>query len=294
MNKRFTVVALGEVLWDVFPDGPRFGGAPANLACHAAAMGADVFMVSQVGDDELGEKAIESLRTHGVNTDHVGRSTDDPTGTVQVELDRSGKPRFTINENVAWDCIAWSDSLLELAVKADAVCFGTLGQRSEISRRTIQQFVAAVSRPALRMLDVNLRAPFYDREVIGQSLEMANVFKLSDDELPIVASMVGIDGAENEILAELARRYQLGWVALTRGQQGALLTDGTSTSRAEGRRVAVKDTVGAGDAFTAVLTLGILKGSSPDRINQRACQVAAYVCSQAGATPTLPEPYRDL
>lgn len=293
MSKRFTVVAVGEALWDVFSDGPRFGGAPANLACHAAAMGAEVFMVSQVGDDELGDQAMTALREYGVNTDNIGRSAVYPTGTVEVKLDTAGKPQFTISENVAWDRIPWSEQLIELASKADAVCFGTLGQRHEVSRRTIQQFVAAANPSALRILDVNLRAPFYDRSVIDQSLDLANVFKLSDDELPIIAPMLGIDASESETLSQLAQRYHLRLVALTRGEHGAMLLDGKHASHAEGRRVAVQDTVGAGDSFTAVLTLGILEGSPLDVINQRACQVAAYVCSQAGATPSLPKQYRD-
>jgi fructokinase len=294
MSKRFTIVALGEVLWDVFPDGPRFGGAPANLACHAAAMGAEVFMVSQVGNDQLGEKAIEALREHGVNTDHIGRSDDHPTGTVKVELDAAGKPLFTITANVAWDRIPWSDQLLDLATRTDAVCFGTLAQRHDISRRTIQEFLAAVPPAALRVLDVNLRAPFFDHAVIERSLELANVFKLSDDELPVIAPMLGIDATESSTLAQLMQHYKLRLVALTRGKDGALLFDGKHSSQAQGQPVAVKDTVGAGDSFTAVLTLGILKGMSLDTINQRACEVAAYVCSQAGATPSLPEQYGDL
>jgi fructokinase len=184
--------------------------------------------------------------------------------------------------------------LLGLAAKADAVCFGTLGQRHDLSRRTIQQFVAAVPPAALRVLDVNLRAPFFDHKVIARSLELANVFKLSDDELPTIAPMLGIAGSESSTLAQLMQHYHLRLVALTRGKDGALLFDGKHSSQTRGPSVTVKDTVGAGDSFTAVLTLGILKGSTLDTINEHACQVAAFVCSQAGATPTLPEQYRDL
>jgi fructokinase len=293
MNQQHTIVALGEMLWDVFPDGPRFGGAPANVACHAAALGADVWMVSQVGDDQLGQQAVAALRQHGVHTDPVGRSSQYPTGTVEVALDRAGKPNFTIREDVAWDHIPWSESLRDLASRADAVCFGTLAQRGDQSRQTIHRFISAVAPATLRILDVNLRPPFYDRTVIEQSLELANVLKLSDDELPVVASMLGIDAPESETLAQLAQRYQLRLIALSRGAQGALLFDGKHFSHAQGQPVEVKDTVGAGDSFTAVLTLGILKGRPLDTINQRACQVAAYVCSQAGATPPLPQQYRD-
>jgi fructokinase len=294
MSQRFTIAALGEVLWDVFPDGPRFGGAPANLACHAAALGADVFMVSQVGDDPLGRQAVEELRQHGVHTDHVARSPNRPTGTVQVDLDSSGKPAFTIRQNVAWDQLAWSDELNHLAARADAVCFGTLGQRNERSRDTIQRFVAATPPATYRILDVNLRPPFYDQPVIEQSLAAANVVKLSDDELPILASMLGIDPDEGPGLAELRDRYHLRLAALTRGDRGARLVDPDRTSDVQGVPTDVKDTVGAGDAYSAVLTLGLLNKEPLEEINRRACQLAAFVCSQAGATPQLPDSWRNV
>src|SRR4051812_12872542 len=143
MGERFTVVGLGEVLWDVFLEGSKFGGAPANFACHAAMLGADAFMVSRVGRDELGDQAIAALRGHGVNADRVGTDPDHPTGYVKVELDAAGKPRFEITEGVAWDHIAWSDELEPLAAHADAICFGTLCQRRETSRHTIRRFLTA-------------------------------------------------------------------------------------------------------------------------------------------------------
>lgn len=292
MHGQPVIVAVGEVLWDVFPDGPRFGGAPANLACHAAALGVDSHMVSQVGDDELGKQAMAALREHGVNTDCVGINAEFPTGTVRVELDASGKPRFTIGENVAWDHLQWSDAADELAARATAVCFGTLGQRGEDSRQVIQRFVAATPSTALRILDVNLRAPFYDEAVIRESLQVANVLKLSDDELDLVASACGISGSEAEKLAGLNRRYNLRLVALTRGEHGATLVRENERSDADGISVEVRDTVGAGDAFTAAMTMGLLNNDPLDTINQHACRVAAFVCSQSGATPPLPEELR--
>jgi fructokinase len=292
MDGKRVIVAVGEVLWDVFPDGPRFGGAPANLACHAAALAADAHMVSRVGDDELGKQALAALREHGVNTECVGVAAEYPTGTVQVELDASGKPRFTIGENVAWDHLQWSEEMDDLAARADAVCFGTLGQRSADSRDVIRRFVAATPPTALRILDVNLRSPFYDEAVIRQSLEAANVLKLSDDELDLVAAAGDVSGSEAETLAGLSRRYELRLVALTRGEHGATLVRGTERSDGEGIRVDVEDTVGAGDAFTAAMTLGLLSNDSLDAINRHACRVAAYVCSQSGATPPLPDELR--
>ena len=184
------------------------------------ALGTDVFMVSRVGDDELGRQAIQALNQHGVNTEFVSHSRTAPTGTVQVELDARGKPRFTIRQNVAWDELAWSDDLGQLAARAHAVCFGSLGQRSTESRQVIQRFVAGTSRLALRVLDVNLRPPFVDPVVMRQSLELANVLKLSDDELPTISSICGAAGSGWEPLVQLRDRYRLRLVAMTRGERG--------------------------------------------------------------------------
>ena len=286
MAKRFTIVGLGEALWDEFPDGPRFGGAPANFACHAAMLGADASLVSRVGDDDLGARAVAALRACGVDASHVGTGPF-PTGTVRVELDPAGKPTFTIREGVAWDRLAWSDDLEALAARADAVCFGTLGQRSTESRETIRRFLTATGPNGVRLFDVNLRPPFYDRQVVLDSLNLANALKLNDDELPIVASMLGLSGTEAGLMAELARRYRLPLVALTRGARGAMLLARGTFYECAALPVKVVDTVGAGDAFTAALTLGWLRGDDLGDVGRRACRVAEFVCSQAGATPTL-------
>ena len=222
MNQPFAVVSLGEVLWDVFPDGPRFGGAPANVACHAAALGARAAMVSRVGDDDLGRKACQELAARNVDTQCVGTSDDLPTGTVQVALDASGKPTFTIAEDTAWDHLVWSDQVDELSMKTDAVCFGSLGQRSEASRHVIGRFVSSIPPKALRVLDINLRPPFHDESVIQHSLGLANVLKLSDEELESVAEACDVAGTEAEVLAQLVQYYDLQVIALTRGKNGAM------------------------------------------------------------------------
>jgi fructokinase len=292
MRKRFTVVGLGEVLWDVFPDGPRFGGAPANFACHAAMLGADAFMVSQVGTDELGDRAIVELSEHGVHTDAMGRTADSPTGTVQVALDAAGKPTFTIADNVAWDAIPWSFALASLAGRADAVCFGTLAQRHEASRQTIRQFLNGTGPECLRIFDVNLRPPFFDAEIVRVSLPLANVLKLNDEELPIIAAMLNVTGNEIELLTEIRSRYLLRLVALTKGARGAMLLSDAGTWEGAAPPVQVRDTVGAGDAFTAAMTMGLLRGDDLETIGRHACEVAAFVCTQAGAVPQLPDSLR--
>jgi fructokinase len=287
MKNEFTIVGLGELLWDLFPDGPRFGGAPVNFACHAAALGANVHVVTSVGNDELGREALDALHSHGVYADAIAICSDAPTGTVQVDVDAAGKATFAFAPDVAWDHLQWSEGLARLAAACDAVCFGTLAQRSAESRRTIQRFVGATRAQAWRVFDINLRPPFYTEEAIRESLALANVLKLNDDELPILAAKCGAAGTDTEVLAQLAGRFDLKLVALTRGPKGAVLMRGGEITEAPGLPVTVKDTVGAGDAFTAALVLGLVRNDPLDQINRRACAIAAYVCSQAGATPAL-------
>jgi fructokinase len=296
MKKDPNIVGAGELLWDLFPDGPRFGGAPVNFACHAAALGADVHVMTSVGNDALGRQALAALQSHGVKTDGVAICNTAPTGTVQVSVDGDAKATFAFAPDVAWDRLQWSQPLERLAAECDAVCFGTLAQRSAQSRQTIQRFVAATRSGALRVFDINLRPPFYSEKVIRDSLQLANVLKLNDDELPILAAMCGATGDDIDVLVQLAICFDLQSVALTRGPKGAILMHVGEIRKTTGLPVTVKDTVGAGDAFTAALVLGLLRHDPLDLINRRACAVAAYVCTQAGATPQLPdeltEPFR--
>ncbi len=288
------IVSIGETLWDVFPDGPRLGGAPLNFSCCLAELapaGTQVHMVSAVGDDELGQKAIEAVARHGVHTAQM-RTNVRPTGQVLVELDPAGVASYRFAENSAWDHLSWNALLQQLAANCDTVCFGTLGQRSDLSRDTIQRFVAETSSETLRILDVNLRAPFFDDELIRESLDLANVLKLNDDELPVLAKLSGVQGSDIDVMQQLADRYQLACVALTRGADGAILVSGDDVSDLPGLTVEVVDTVGAGDAFTAAMVLGLLSGRKIDDVNTAAIKTASYVCSQPGATMSFPEHLR--
>ncbi len=284
------VVGLGETLWDVFPDGPRLGGAPLNFSCSTAELAqanAQVFIGSAVGSDDLGRRALDSLVEHGVNTTCV-QTNDRQTGQVLVELDSAGVASYRFADNAAWDHLSWSGALQQLASDCDAVCFGTLGQRSAFSRTTIQKFVAETCDETLRILDVNLRAPFFNDEVIRESLVLANVLKLNDEELPVLASLCGASGSDVQIMRQLADRFQLRNVALTRGAAGAILVCGDQVSDLPGINVEVVDTVGAGDAFTAAMTLGLLAGRNIDDVNHAAIATASYVCSRPGATMSFP------
>ena len=287
------ITAIGEVLWDVFPTGPRFGGAPANFACSCAGLVGDravVSMVSAVGIDELGERAITTLRDKNVRTDAIDRLSN-PTGQVLVALDDTGTASYRFAADTAWDYLAWNDGLEKLAAETDVVCFGTLGQRSDVSYATIQRFVRSTKPNCLRVFDVNIRSPFYSESLIRQSLEIADVLKLNDEELPLLTKIYNLTGSgksDAELLAELAAACDLQVVALTRGADGALILRDGAVSDCLATPVDVVDTVGAGDAYTASMILGLLDGKTTDEINRRACEVAAFVCSQAGATPNMP------
>ena len=289
MVDEFHITGIGEILWDMFPDGAQFGGAPANFVCHSQALGARSHMVSCVGNDELGRRALGFLKEHGVDISAVTQSEERGTGTVEIELDAEGVAQFEFASDVAWDALTWSEALTHVAVTADVVCYGTLGQRSEISKNTIQRFLKGTTDECLCVFDVNLRQQFYTEGLIRDSLEFANILKLNDEELPVLSSSCGLSGSATSVMERLRERYNLSLVALTRGAKGAILLTENSLSVCDGFAVEVRDTVGAGDAFTAAMTLGLLLGNELDRINEHACRVAAFVCSQDGAAPKLPD-----
>lgn len=286
-----TILALGEVLWDVFPDGPRFGGAPANFACACAELGGGsvrAVLGSAVGRDQLGNEARRRLGEHGVDTALVTTVAAE-TGQVLVSLDAAGKASYRFIDDPAWDHLTATPELLNTAGQADVICFGTLGQRAPESRDTIRAAVNATRPDALRILDINLRAPHWTADVLLDSLPLANVVKLNDEELPLVAGVLGIQGDETALLDQLRTRFNLKLVALTRGANGSLLlaADGTRSDLA-GVPVAVVDTVGAGDAFTAALALGLAFGHPFAVTHRWAADTAAFVCTQPGGTPAFP------
>lgn len=290
MNNMSTIVGLGEVLWDVLPDGPRLGGAPVNFARSVASLGknrVNACVVSSIGQDDLGRQAMEILNQSGINTSCV-LEQENLTGQVFVKLDAEGCASYEFASNTAWDNLVWSDELEQLANRTDAVCFGTLGQRSEPSCKVIQQFISKTPQSSLRICDINLRAPFYNDSIIQESIELANVLKLNDEELPIVAKVCGFSGTTLQLLEQLTQRYSLRMVAFTCGAEGAVLFCDNNIYEEPSVKTNIADTVGAGDAFTATLALGMLENQPPKTIIQNACQVAGFVCSQSGAAPEIP------
>jgi fructokinase len=288
----FRIVGIGEVLWDLLETGPQLGGAPANFAYHAHALGGEAHVITRIGSDQLGDEILVRFRDMGLHHGAVQVDDQAATGTASVALSRDGIAHFEVQENVAWDHIAASSAARACVSEADAVCFGSLAQRSEVSRNTIQQLVSSSPAHALRVFDVNLRRPFFTREIVEQSLRLANILKLNDDELPTLAEMFDLSGATKDRLQQLAGRFNLNSIALTRGSAGALLYQKLDGNPRWSDRVTspvqIADTVGAGDSFTAAMVLGLLSKMDLDEINSIANEVARYVCSQSGATPVLP------
>jgi fructokinase len=286
------VIGVGEVLWDLLVTGPQLGGAPANFSYHAHALGAQTQVITRVGKDDYGREIIRRFHEMGLPETTVQIDDTVPTGTAIVALSGDGLAHFTIQDNVAWDHIAVTPEALVAASEAHAICFGSLAQRSQPSRNTIQQLVAETSADALRVFDINLRQQFYSRGLIEESLQLANVLKLNDDELPTLAEMFGLTDLPKHQIEWLAHTFSLRLVALTRGANGSLLYQKDNNevrwSDCPSRPVKVVDTVGAGDSFTAAMVLGLLRKKDLDEINTIANEVARYVCSQPGATPALP------
>lgn len=288
MGANFRCVGLGEVLWDILPNGRLLGGAPANFAYHTAALGADAHVVSRVGHDDAGRELLASLRRLGLGTEAIEIDPSAPTGTVTVGFGADGHPVYTIHETVAWDYLAGAAAGRSVAANADAICFGTLAQRNPAARAAIRRLLGFTRPESLRILDVNLRQHYYSADLIAESLQLANILKVNETELPKLREMFALPGDERAQIGELARRFRLRAVAYTRGGRGSLLHADGAWAEAPARPVKVADTVGAGDSFTAAFALGLLAGWPLPLILKRATGVATYVCSQPGATPVLP------
>jgi fructokinase len=287
------ILGIGEVLWDLLPSGAQLGGAPANFAYHASALGAEACIVSRVGTDARGDEILRRLHEMGLNTACLQFDAVRPTGTVTVAVDALGQPCFDIHADVAWDALEADVGAYGAAASADAVCFGTLAQRSAQSRTAIRDLVAATPSEALRILDVNLRQQYYTRAIIEESLALATVLKVNDTELPRLATMLSLTGDIHAQIDQLLERWQLRAVAYTRGEFGSLLRTTQGWSDHPGIPTRVVDTVGAGDSFTAAMALGLLKGWALDDVNTHANRLASFVASHAGGTPVLPAAMRE-
>lgn len=283
MKKR--IVGLGEVLWDLLPGRACLGGAPANFAYITTLLGDQGIVASRVGEDSRGVEALQRLKELGLEFDHVQADRDHPTGTVKVDVDDKGQAKFEIAHPVAWDFLQWTPDWQHLAETADAVCFGSLAQRSPESRATIHRFLNE-SKQAVKIFDVNLRQSYYSREILIDSMQLADIVKLNDEELPKAMALLYLPNENQRAAAQqLISTYDLKVVCLTRGANGSLLVRASDASKHAGFRVKVADTVGSGDAFTAALVHEYLHGSSLETMNEVANRVGAWVASEVGAMP---------
>lgn len=283
------IVGMGEVLWDMLPEGKKIGGAPANFAYHVSQYGFDGYVVSAVGDDKLGNEILESFNNRRLN--YLIQRVPYPTGTVQIELDEAGILCYEIKENVAWDNIPFTVDLEKLAKKTRAVCFGSLAQRNTVSRETINRFLDVMSDAAgqYRVFDVNLRQGFYDKEILCNSMKRCNILKINDEELIAVSRMFEYPGIDLEDKCRaLLSEYGLEILILTCGVNGSYVFTRENVSFVNTPKIEVADTVGAGDSFTATFISAILKGKSIREAHELAVEVSAYVCTQNGAMPELP------
>ena len=287
------VVGMGEALWDVLPEGKKIGGAPANFAYHVSQFGLNSRVVSAVGDDKLGMEILDNFREKKLNA--MVEIVPYPTGTVQVELDAEGVPCYDIKEGVAWDNIPYTPALEGLAKQTTAVCFGSLAQRSVVSRETINKFLDAMpAEDTLKIFDINLRQGFYTKEILCNSFSKCNILKINDEELVTVSRMFGYPGIDlQDKCWILLAKYNLKMLILTCGVNGSYVFTPGNVSFVETPRVEVADTVGAGDSFTAAFVSSILSGLSIGEAHKLAVETSAYVCTQNGAMPVLPQSLKD-
>jgi len=282
------IVGIGEILWDILPTGKVLGGAPANFAYHISQLGFDGFVVSAIGDDELGEEIIENLRSKNMN--FIIERVPFPTGTVRVALNEVGVPCYEICENVAWDNIPFTEEMKQLAKETKAVCFGSLAQRHFVSRESIHLFLDNVAEGTLKIFDINLRQHFYSKDLIDYSLKRCNILKINDEEILLLSQLFEwCEKSDMDICKRLLQNYSLDMIVLTKGTNGSCVITPHEISSKPTPIVEVADTVGAGDAFTAGFVAGILKGKSISEAHELAVEISAYVCTQHGAMPTLPQ-----
>jgi len=281
------IVGIGEILWDIFPNGKVLGGAPANFAYHVSQFGYEGYAVSAIGNDPLGKDIIDNLSSKDLKC--LIETTPFTTGTVEVKVDLNGIPHYEICENVAWDHIPFTTEIESLACKTRTVCFGSLAQRNPVSRTTINRFLDSVPDTALKIFDINLRQHFYTRELIEHALSRCDILKINDDEVVIVSQLFGWKSkSELEICQQLLQNYKLEIVILTKGTHGSYVVTQHETSFKPTPIVIVADTVGAGDSFTAAFVSSLLCGQNITQAHQLAVDVSAYVCTQRGAMPLLP------
>ncbi|HQQ81032.1 MAG TPA: carbohydrate kinase [Bacteroidales bacterium] len=277
------IVGMGEILWDVFPSGKVLGGAPANFAYHVNQTGHKGSVISAIGEDDLGREILDHLSNK--NLPHIIQHVDHPTGTVQVTLNKKGIPTYKITDKVAWDFIEFTPLVEELAQKTSAVCYGTLAQRNYVTRSTFFRFFKSMPAEGLKIYDINLRQNYYSKNIIEESLFIANILKINDEELEILSDLIRVSGDETERCQQIRDQFSLDMVILTKGTGGSHIITEKYNSFLDTPQVSVEDTVGAGDAFTAAFIASYLDGDTIETAHRHAVNVSAFVCTKKGAMP---------
>lgn len=286
-NKTYRVAGLGEVLWDVFFDDNKLGGAPANFAAHAKRLGAKSYLLSAVGDDLFGQKAIDQLMLFGIDTSGVQFNRYSPTGRVIVSLDPIGNPTYKIDANSAWDHIQFNTAQAKIAKCLDAICFGTLAQRYPNSKNSILKILRATSTNCLRVFDVNFRQDYYHPKIIEQNLNIASAVKMNEEEFLEIGKMFSFSKNHKKGLRFLINEFDLKLGIITLGGKGAVMANQDHfCSYSPEKKIQIKSTVGAGDAFTAAAVMGWLNQNPLDQIIQKATDLATFVCSHLEAVPS--------
>ena len=287
MKKIFKILGVGEILWDIFPDSKKLGGAPTNFAYHVCALGHEGIIVSRIGNDDYGREIIKQLINLGLITDYVQIDSERETGIVEVRIDEKNQPHYIIKEDVAWDFIQWDSKFDSLLETADAICFGTLAQRSKVSRNTILNLLEKINKNALKVYDINLRQSFYSKNIIIDALKLSDILKLNSEEIEIIRELLNINIKydEEEICEFLINSFDLDLICLTKGEDGSILINKQNSYYSPSYPYKVADRVGAGDAFTAAVIVNYLKGEPIDAISIKANKLASWVTSKNGGTP---------
>lgn len=288
MGKNFIVLGIGEILYDLLPDGKVLGGAPTNFAYHANELGAVGIPVSAIGCDALGDEILLELGKRGLKANYIQRDKNHNTGIVKVEF-RDGEPNYFIEENAAWDNIKLTKELLDIFKKADAVCFGSLAQRTKNNQLVISTLLSELKSSCIVYFDLNLRQNFFSKELIDRLVRQSNIFKLNEDELHYISQLYNLTGNELNRSRTIINMFDLSLVALTLGAKGSLLITANESSKVRPTANKIQDTIGAGDSFSAAVVVGLLNHMDIASTNEFANEVASYVCSQKGGTPRIPE-----
>lgn len=289
MNKKIKIIGLGEILWDMLPEGKKLGGAPTNFSYYVSKLGQIGIIASRVGNDSSGKEILESMEKLELNNKYIQIDPNYPTGTVSVKIDNKGQPDYEILHNVAWDFLDFNKSWKHLAEEADVICFGTLVQRSYKSKNTIFNFLKSAKPEAIKLLDINIRQNFYSIEVIEESIKLSNILKLNTNELKLIRNLFNYSNNKNEIdlCLDIINDFKLDLLCLTRGEKGSIIMSGKEYYEHKGYKVSVVDTIGAGDAFTAAMIVQYIKSKTLQEISDLANRLGSWVSSQSGPTPEL-------